>query len=500
MELNQKQIRFIFVIVILILIIILTFLSIAIATLNNKKNKNINISIGANSISQILQKYNCTYIEDTYDEKREYQTEIKLIFKHKLYENYESNEKIFNNIINDIARFVNYTNFKMLDKENDITIEVICRDRSIYQIIINGIEDYFIYMDSQLEISKYKEIEITNIISNVDVLDYLIENDWTTDITVGTRESIFKNYYIFFDEGIQYKKIGSDVYNIVFTNKYTEPVVNNIRVGVSLENIKQSLGKPTFEDEELEVIGYKGKNIYVFFTENEISIYKNKTYNYDEFWKLIDTFLEDDMLFKEFMNELTYLWKDYSEYSYSSDYMFIAYPNRGIEVKLNYNNESGIILYNNISEDLKIVKKYLDNTEFLSKLKLDSVFEAEKRRVEEMKEFQEKYIRLEKESNTKSFLFYTYLDKDENNNTIKVYFISKNGEHPNRELNETVDTYVWTRDNYYVYSIYGKGIYCYDAINGSKFLITDNGSQTFKIKSFENNLLTYDGGQIILEY
>ena len=206
------------------------------------------------------------------------------------------------------------------------------------------------------------------------------------------------------------------------------------------------------------------------------------------------------MAFKDFMNELTYLWKDYSEYTYSSEYMFIAYPNRGIEVKLNYNNESGIILYNNISEKLDTTKKYLKNTEFLSKLQLDSVFEAEKRRVKKENQFKEECKTFEKEENTKSMLYYSYFDKDDNDNTIKVYFKSKTGEYPDRELNETVDTYVWISDNYYIYSIYGQGIYCFDVITGEKTVVTESGSELFQIESFENNILKFDGGKLVLEF
>jgi hypothetical protein len=502
MELDKKQIKAIFITGISILIIILLFLIIGIITVyrSNRTNDNINVSTGYSSIKEIITSYGCTYDNDTYNEKRDYPVEIKLVFKCNLYENDESNEEFFDNIIADIAKFVNYTSFKMIDTDNDITIEVVCQNGKIFQTIINDIEDYFIYMDSQLESSKYKEITTTTLVSNVSVLDYLIDNDWSTKADFGTRESIFKNYNIYFDEGIEYRKIGSEVYNVIFTSNYTEPVVNNIRVGASLSAVKQSLGTPSFEDEDLNVIGYKGKDIYVFFTNNEISIYKNKKYDYTGFWKLIDKFLEEDMEFKDFMNELTYLWMDYSEYTYSSESMFIAYPNRGIEVKLNYDNESGIIIYNNISEDLSTTKKYLKNTEFLSRLKVDSVFEAEKRRVQEIQDFKENCTTAETEATTKSMLFYSYLDKDENDDTLKVYFSSKNGEYPNRELNEDVDTYVWINDNYFVYSIYGKGIYCYDVISGNKTVITENGNNTYKIDSFKNNVLTYNGKELVLEY
>ena len=61
---------------------------------------------------------------------------------------------------------------------------------------------------------------------------------------------------------------------------------------------------------------------------------------------MVDDFLEDDdMQFRDFINQLTYIWKDYSEYNYGEDYMFMAFPNRGVEIKLNYDDVSGIILY-----------------------------------------------------------------------------------------------------------------------------------------------------------
>ena len=502
MEFDKKQIRAIFITGISILIILLLFLIIGIVTVYNstKQNDNINITAGFSTIEELIKYYGCKYENDTYKENREYQVEIKLIFKCNLYENNESNEEFFNKIIDEVAKFVNYTNFKMIDTKNNITIEAICSSGRIQKITINNIEDYFIYMNSQLEVTKYKEIDTISINSNVEVLNYLIENDWTTDANFGTRETIFKNYNICFDEGISYRKIGSKIYNVIFTENYLEPVINNIRVGVSLEDIEQSLGKPAFEDKELQVIGYKGKDIYVFFSKEQISIYRNMTYDYSEFWKLVDTFLEEDLSFKDFMNELTYLWKDYSEYTYSSEYMFIAYPNRGVEVKLNYDNESGIILYNNVSENLDKTKKYLKNTEFLSKLQLDSVFEAEKRRLKKENQFEQECKNFEQEEISKSMLFYSYLDKDANNSTIKIYFNSKNGEYPDRELNETVDTYVWISDNYFVYSIYGQGIYCFDVINGSKTIITESGSETFKIEGFQNNILKFDGGELVLEF
>ena len=503
MEFDKKQIRAIFITGILILFIILTFLigSIIAISRSNQTNNNVNITGGYSTIKELVEHYGCKYNNDTYRENREFPTEVNLVFQKKLYENDESQEEYFNTIIKDIAKFVKYTSFQMIDTENDITIQVVCANGRIGKTIINDIEDYFIYKESEMELTRYKEIDTTSLSTDIEALNFLIQNDWSVDVNFGTRESIFRNYNIHFDEGIEKRKIGSSIYNVIFTDRYLGPVVNNITVGMSLSSIEQILGTPTFKDDDLEVIGYKGRDIYVFFTKNEISVYKNKSYNYDDFWDLVDDFLEDDnMEFKDFINELTYIWKDYSEYSYAEDYMFMAFPNRGVEIKLNYDDVSGIILYNNISEDLDTTKKYLQNTEFISRLQVDSVLEAEKRRLQADKTLEEECINIEKELTNKSMLFYNKLEKDDRDMTMKVYFLSKSNEFPSRELIKTVDTYVWISDNYFVYSIEGEGIYRFDVITGENIPLIERSGSPFKIESFMNDVITYDGKELVLEF
>lgn len=511
-ELNPKQIKAIIFTGIAILAIILIFIISIILVITNKKptNTNINVSTGFQTIEQIVKYYDCEYINEAYNEDSEYPTEVNLVFKCDLYENDESNEKFFNNIIKAVANFINYTSFKMIDTTREITIEVICSDGRIQIITINGIVDYFIYMDSQLAITKYKEIEAINLIPDAPSLVELINNYWASNTNMGSRESIFQSYNICFDEGIEYRKIGSNIYNVVYTKNYNGPVINGLTVGIDLDDIENYLGKATFKDEELNVIGYKGENIYAFFTEDEISIYRYIEYDNEEFWKLCNKFLNNDLDFKNFMNELTYLWSDYSEYTYDSDYMFISYPNRGIDVKLNYEDISGIVVYNNFSESLTTIKKYLEHTEFVSRLQIDNVFEAEKRRIhkenaigvacEEFKNsLEEELEKGEILINKTSYIYDYYIDKDENGNTITTYFVSKDGNNVNRELNEPIDTYLWINDYYLVYSIELEGIYGYNVIDGTKTTIIEN-AESYKIQSYENGILKFGEEEIQLVF
>jgi len=501
MELSKKQIKAIFITGISILLVILLFIIISILVLSKEENKNINITTGFSSIKEIIESHRCIYKNDTYSQSREYPTEINLVFRCNLYENNQSNEEFFNDIFEDIAKFINYTNFQMIDKEHDITAKVLCQDGKIYKIIINDIEDYFIYMDSQLELTQYKELETTNLIIEAPEVQKLIDNNWSSNTDLGTRESFFQNYYLNIDEGIKFKKVAQNIYNIIFTNAYLGTVVNGISVGTPLDSIESRLGEATFKDEDLNVIGYKGKDIYAFFTNNEISIYRCRSYDYDEFWDLVDDFLNDKYTFKEFMNELTYTWNDYSEYTYQNDYLFISYPNKGIDVKLNADNISGIVVYNNISEKMNVVKKYLENTEFISRLKLDNVFEAEKRRLESDKTFETKCKEFEEENkiSTNSMYYNYYIEKDLNGNSIAVYFKSKEMDFPDRELNDAVDTYAWANEYYFIYSVYGKGIYCFNVSTGEKNTVVE-GKEKYEIKEYRNDVLKYDNDEIILEF
>mgnify|MGYP003298492579 CR=1 FL=1 len=47
-------------------------------------------------------------------------------------------------------------------------------------------------------------------------LNKCIQSNWSYNSEFGTRESIFQNYYIFFDEGIEVRYIGKEIYNIIF--------------------------------------------------------------------------------------------------------------------------------------------------------------------------------------------------------------------------------------------------------------------------------------------
>lgn len=349
----------------------------------------------------------------------------------------------------------------------------------------------------------YVEIENTDFEVTSEVLQECIRNDWNS-VNLGQRDSIFDEYYIYFDEGIKTRTINNKIYNIVFDKKYTGNVINSLFPGVELETVKSDLGKPTFEDENLEVFGYKGKDIYVFFSSSEISVYRVLDESTDEFFNLADKFINEELDLLEFMNELTYMWKDYDKYEYSSTSVFISYPLKGIEIKINYDDTNGILVYNNIKSSLSKVQRYLENTNFVARLQIDSVYEAEKRRFKNNQSLNEKCTEYrqtiedeEIENIGESFRYDIYADKDANGNIYSMKFISKDGNNPNRELNDSIDSYLWIDNDTFVYSKKEKGIYIYNLNDGTVRRLIE-GTEEYKLKSFKNRILNYDDKQILV--
>ena len=501
---NQNNENYIKRIVVLLVLIFIFFL--AYKALNNYVNKTQNMSADSlTTIKEVIEYYKSTYISEKENKSGDYNIDVKVKFLKLPYENDESNEEYYNNIIEGCARVLFYSkNFQLIDKENDITIQVICKNGKIASIMINGIEDYFIYMDSQISLKSYEEIPETEFIIESPVLQDCVNNFWN-DGTVwfGERDSIFNGYDIYHDEGIRVRTICGKIYNIIFSTKYNGNIVNGIFAGVDNASIKANLGKPTFQDEENGVIGYKGKDFYVFFHNGEISIYRNTEENTEDFFKLADKFIAEEVDFLDFMNKLTDIWPDYSDYEYDSKFVFISYPLKGVEIKINYDDINGILVYNNIKAGLPTVGSYLKNTYFVSRLQVDLVFNAEKRRISSEEKMKDECLAFKQslsEEDLKligdSLKYDIYPLKDDNGYIFSMRFISKNEDLPNRELNDGIQDFLWDGDKF-IYSKRLKGIFMYDINTGIvSRLIT--GKDDFRIKSLENGVLKYDDMEIII--
>lgn len=492
--------------IIVLLVLIFIFFLFNLILSNYGKAEKINTD-NIDSIKDVIEFYESKYISETSSTEEGFNTDAYVEFKYPLYsENKSSNEEYFTKIINGCAQVIYYKSYRLIDSKNNINIQVICENRKIQKIIINGIEDYFIYMNSQYSMENYVEIVPIDIIAESPILQECINNRWDPNsINFGSRDSIFEGYYIYFDEGIRVRSISNKIYNIIFEKNYNANVLSGIFPGMDFDSIKQILGKPSFDDSNLGLIGYKGKEFYVFFYKDQISIYRNTEEDTEEFFKLADKFIDEEVDLLEFMNQLTYLWPDYSEYNYNYNYVFISYPLKGIEIKINYDDINGILVYNNIKAGLPKIETYLENTYFVARLQLDLVFDSERRRINSEEklldnclEFKESLSEEDLKIIGESLKYDIYPLKDTNGYIFSMRFISKNGDMPNRELNDGISSYTWLGD-YFIYSKKSKGIYSYDINTGYvSRLIT--GTENYNIKGIENGILKYDDKGIGIQY
>ena len=102
-----------------------------------------------------------------------------------------------------------------------------------------------------------------------------------------------------FQDGFTLYCNGKYVNYVIFDKTYSKEVVGYIKVGEDLKTIEDKLGVPTFRTKE--GIGYKSKQIYVFFYEDEIVVYPNGVGSNRKFEELLNQYCD-----KSYGKERTY--------------------------------------------------------------------------------------------------------------------------------------------------------------------------------------------------
>ena len=521
-KINQKKVG---IAIIILLAIICSLVIIVNVLYKNNSKKELKDSNEILSPKELLEYYDCKDISIQDSTEKEFQKDIFLVFGEDLWMDDKSNEIYYNSLILDLSRTMEYVNYRMIDSYRELVIAVACNkeQKTTSAVFINGEANYFQNEATRKKAeSDYKRIETTKMVIESPEVIELIKNEWHTDaVDFGTVESRFDNYDIYFDEGINIKSIGGKVFNIIFTEKYEKSIINGLKVNSDESKTKSILGNPQFED--YYVFGYKGDKIYIFFLENEVSIYRiEDDYLQDDFLKLWNE-LNETKNIKTFINEMKVLWKDYDEFSYGSDWASLQYTLRGIMINLNMSGETGIALYNNFNGMLqdeitleKITRENLPEHVYL-KTDKDLVFEVEKNRAthraslynEEIIEMQEcignkvvkNYDDFEEIdydfSDYKSNKFNLIYSYTEDEGIYGVQFVSKNREYPDSELirHRQIYTYGWINNEEFIYSVKGEGIYLYNAITRELSTLME-GTEDYFIKGIDNNYLLYDDGKL----
>lgn len=469
----------------------LIILSLALMPTKRKNNEKINSEdIDLNQSLETVQDV-VEYLESEFismeDSKTEgYDIDIYVSFKYNLYEDNKSQELYFNNFYEKIAMVTNFKSFRIIDSSKKITIEVKCTSNGILEAKINGDVNYFKNEESkraQKEELKVKTLEM-NI--NSEELNSLIKANWNIDnASLGTQESTFNKYKIYFDEGYEIRTIQGKVFNIVFNKKYKGKVVEDYKVGDSLSNIEAALGTSYKDNERL---GYKTKYFYIVFSSNEISIYPNYDYDYTEFENLVKEYNNKKDV-NDFMDKLTDIWPDYDNYSYDTNYVTITYTLKGVKISFSSKSNDGIQIYENYKGQFKQEKPEYTNLYY--KLNESLIIVKEKqRKMEDMFEGNE---------GDPNDIHYSskfcLLSTEEDGYYKKVKIRSLDEKYPNNELDDTlvINSYVWADDSHLIYGVSENGLYIYDAETRKTEKIL-SGKDNFKITNYDRNtnIIEYD--------
>lgn len=450
------------------------------------------------TIEELIASYNCKFIrkEETSDLLKLY-----LQFEVDLYSGNNSNENYFLNMSKVIAEFIDYKNFELIDNNKNIDIEVKCENPNIIEYKINGDLNYYLNHDSKS--NKSLSTKMTDFSIQSKELQNLIDKGWNEkNVDWGTKESTCNGYNIYFDEGIKYKNVSTDIFNIIFTSKYNGQVAGGLTTNSSKEEVEKALGEPTFSQGD-SLYGYVSKICYLFFdfSNKQISVYPVIEISEDEEKELKELIkkMNNTSDIKTFATGLTNLWNDYDVYDYDSNYVDLIYTLKGFELSISSDSlKNGIFIYQNYLGNRNIV-----NMENVYMKDTDKVFDYEKSRSQNEKMSRNEIGQIDEEYYDK----YLGINFSVRFNSMKsidskyykgVKFYSRKEEYPDSELNKNIEisSYIWYDENKFIYSIDDDGIYVYNCITRVNVKIAECKGEII-INSANSGQIIYNDTEII---
>lgn len=347
-KISKKHIIGIVIIILIIFLLVLLYSFARQKVLENKKYSSIE-AIPTNEAAVSIM--GCRYIKEQRSEASNYQLDIYLEIGKPLYEDESSTNEIYYSQLTQLMAKVNkYTSFRLIDEKKQLIVAVICDEvsKEIQQTIINGDSNYYGHLKSYRELKGYTETPNTQFDIQSNYIKTLLENDWNKKfLNVTFSEDLEDSYKLYSVENLKVKYNGEKVFNLIFLDTYEGNILNGLTTKSTLSEVIEKLGKPSFGDVEDNVIGYKSNELYVFFTEDEISVYRGPNVeNTEEFINIVNSYLKEDNL-KKFVSDVTDLWTDYDSYYYDAYTVNLQYVSKGIKIKYGIDGNHGITFYKN---------------------------------------------------------------------------------------------------------------------------------------------------------
>ncbi len=158
---------------------------------------------------------------------------------------------------------------------------------------------------------KNEEIEEKDILINALPLVNLNNNLWDRVKAGFAGFEVNEAGNAIFDDGYIMYCNGKYVNSIVFDLTYEKEVMGHIRVGTDLKTIEKKLGTPTFKTKYY--LGYKTREVYVFFHKDEIAVYSNRKMSNENLEELLASYTNniDNISRSRFLANLR---KDYEDF------------------------------------------------------------------------------------------------------------------------------------------------------------------------------------------
>lgn len=370
---KRNKTNFIIIVVVMILMALLILLLMTLNSLKKAENLEaelINNNIvtptvtleEAKTIKDIIEEYGSVYISKT----GSIEDTVYVSFKYDLFdENGKSNKSYFYNMIEEIEKIEDRT-FYLKDTEKKIDISVIYNPATnSFTVFINEVENYYDTVDGEIyvELSESEERKVSDLIMNNELIRILGSNSAfyaRTELTSDEKEELDNGYTSFQDGKILAKLQYGKALNVIFKAGYEESIAYRINVGTPLETIASVYPKYNFGSPRDGYLGYITEYGYIFFYENEVSVYpymyKENTY-FDDY--ISDYYNTGN--FERLVSDFTGNWTSYFERNIDLEAknFTISFPTRGIRIDIKNGDQKGITIYNNyyLSDKMKDLVK-----------------------------------------------------------------------------------------------------------------------------------------------
>ena len=492
----KKKKRKIIIICVIVLFVLLIIGRVFQLFMQSQEPRDITSVNDFNDIREIVEFNGCTYIRMASSEEDGYEEDIYIEFgQEPIEEDGSTNEAQYDNLTSQIGGKIRGTNFRIIDESRNIIIRLQFENNEVSLYTINNDPSYFEHLKTEYQVSKFQEDPQTNIQISSNVLNAIVNNNWSaSNLNLGSMDSTCGGYDIYFDEGYKIRNIYSRVFNIIFTPNYQNEVFPGIRTGMDSSEIRNVLGNPAFTDMNGSLIGYKNEQFYVFFNQGEISIYRNDNdYDTAELASLIEEY-NNSGDYNKFVNDLTTMWQDYDAYTKTSDRVSIQYTLKGITIDFNVIDNNGVTLYKNCKGQLvNQIKNGSIPGNVYTDFDTDLIFQKESNRIQAEITTRNPPVINDALDTNDYIVAYTQTDDNAYQN---VTFYSRDKSKIDLELRDLyVNDLFKLDDTNYIYSISGRGIYRYN-IETRQYQTIITGNENFDITSVTNNVIYYDGTQI----